>query len=84
MMADIYAVDAGAIEVMKALGFEFEDDDLALEGYGDVNMDMIHEIVRTFRNVVVTFFEEPVGPRKVHITIEVERVIRDDETNEEE
>lgn len=81
MRAEIYAVDDGAIEVMKALGFEFEGDDF--EGHGDVNMDMIHEIVRTFRNVVVTFFEEPVGPHKVHITIEVERVIRDDETKEE-
>lgn len=81
MIAEIYAVDDGAIEAMKALGFEFEGDDF--ETRGDVNMDMIHEIVRTFKNVVVTFFEEPVGPHKVHITIEVERVIKDDETREE-
>lgn len=81
MIAEIYAVGNDAIEVLKSLGFEFEDDDF--ETRGDVNMDMIHEIVRTFKDVVVTLFSEPVGPHKVHITIEVEGVNRINEEDGE-
>ena len=75
MIAEIYATNAdrlaeeNGIEILKGLGIDWNPEDCY--AFKDVSMDDIHAIVRTFKHVVVTYYDVPSGHHNVQITIEI-------------
>lgn len=75
MRAEIYATNAdrlaeeNGIEILKGLGIDWNPEDYY--AIKDVSMDDIHAIVKTFKQVVVTYYDEPSGHEGVQLTIEI-------------
>ena len=76
MITSIYATNTfdfdkvGGTERLQRLGFDW--DVWTNWTVADLSMDDVHAIVREFGDVVVTFFEEPVGHEGIRVSIEIQ------------
>lgn len=75
MMAEICATNPdrlaedNGIAILKGLGIKWNPDDYY--AIKDVSMDDIHAIVKTFKHVVVTYYDDPRENLDIQLTIEI-------------